>query len=72
MNCFTLSRLTIFPDVPLIQPEVSLDCLNPLFKTVSYSMSGVSKPVNDPPSLNVQVLNVQFDRLNVSPSTNGR
>ena len=39
-SCFTLSRCTVFPDVSLIKPEVSI---NPVFSTVLYSMSWVRK-----------------------------
>ena len=36
LSCFTLSRLTTFPDVLLIKPE---DSFSPLFKVVLYSVS---------------------------------
>ena len=40
LSCFTLSRLTVFPDVLSVQPE---DSLNPLFKAILYSVSWVRK-----------------------------
>ena len=43
LSCFTLSRLTVFPDVLSIKPEYSL---NPLFTEVLYSLSWVRKLVN--------------------------
>ena len=43
LSCFTLSRLTVFPDVLSVQPE---DSLNPLFKAILYSVSWVKKLVN--------------------------
>ena len=43
LSCFTLSRLTTFPDVSLIKPE---DSFSPLFKAVLYSVSWVRKLVN--------------------------
>ena len=36
LSCFAHSRMTIFPAVPLINPE---DSLNPLFKAVLDSVS---------------------------------
>ena len=42
LGCFTLSCLTISPDVSLIEPEFSF---NPLFKAIYYSVSSVRKHV---------------------------
>ena len=35
-SCFTISRLTIFPEVSLLKPE---DSFSPLFKAILYSVT---------------------------------